>query len=49
VVSDGRLVVESNNQGVPFVLASPEAQVSRDVTAMAASLLKVPAPVAARR
>ena len=25
VVSDGRLVVQSNNEGVPFVLASPEA------------------------
>jgi pilus assembly protein CpaE len=49
VVSDGRLVVESNNQGVPFVLASPEAQISRDVATMAASLLEAPAPAAARR
>ena len=42
-------VVDANNQGVPFVLASPEAQASRDITAMAASLLQAPAPVAARR
>jgi hypothetical protein len=49
VISDGKLVVESNNQGVPFVLASPEAQISRDVATMAASLLKAPAPAAARR
>ena len=49
IISDGRLVVESNNQGVPFVLASPEAQISRDVATMAASLLKAPAPAAARR
>ncbi len=31
VVSDGRLVVRSNNEGVPFVLADPNAQVSKDI------------------
>ena len=31
VVSDGRLVVQSNNEGVPFVLANPDAEVSQDV------------------
>lgn len=49
VVSDGKLVVQSNNEGVPFVLANPEAQVSRDLTAVAAALLKAPVPAAARR
>ena len=49
VVSDGKLVVQSNNEGVPFVLASPEAEISRDVTSMAAGLLEAPAPAAARR
>ncbi len=49
VVSDGKLVVQSNNEGVPFVLASPEAQISRDVTTMAAALLEAAAPLAARR
>ena len=39
VVSDGRLVVASNNDGVPFVLTSPDAQVSKDVDAIAGALL----------
>jgi len=39
VVSDGRLVVQCNNDGVPFVLTNPDAQVSRDVDAIAESLL----------
>ena len=38
VVSDGRLVVEANNQGVPFVLSSPDAPISRDIGAIAAAL-----------
>ena len=49
IVSDGKLVIETNNQGVPFVLASPDAQISRDIATMATSLLEVPAPAAARR
>ena len=36
VVSDGRLVVQANNEGMPFVVASPEAAVSRDVRRAAA-------------
>jgi pilus assembly protein CpaE len=39
VVSDGRLVVQSNNEGVPFVLASPEAEISRDVARLASDIL----------
>jgi pilus assembly protein CpaE len=39
VMSDGRLVVQSNNEGVPFVLASPEAGISKDVMRLAAELL----------
>jgi len=38
VVSDGRLVVEANNQGVPFVLADPGARVSQDIVQMAIAL-----------
>jgi pilus assembly protein CpaE len=39
VVSDGLLVVESNNEGVPFVLANPAAQISQDLNRVAAELL----------
>jgi pilus assembly protein CpaE len=39
VVSDGRLVIRCNNEGIPFVLADPSAQVSRDVMAVAAGLI----------
>ena len=49
IVSDGKLVLESNNAGVPFVLANAEAEISRDVSKLAASLLEARAPVAARR
>ena len=52
VVSDGKLVIAANNEGVPFVLANPDAQVSQGVRAMAASLgARLPAsvPVLARR
>ncbi|CAN5599466.1 response regulator [soil metagenome] len=38
VVSDGRLVVESNNQGIPFVLANPAAPISQDVARIAAAI-----------
>ena len=31
LISDGRLVVEANNQGVPFVLADPAARISADM------------------
>ena len=51
IVSDGKLVMKSNNEGVPFVLASPDAQISRDVATVASALLEAPAPApaAARR
>jgi pilus assembly protein CpaE len=52
VVSDGMLVVTSNNEGVPFVLANPSAQISQDVARVASDILAVHgmgAPVAARR
>ena len=39
VVSDGRLVVQSNNDGVPFVLADPTAQISQDIVRVATELL----------
>jgi pilus assembly protein CpaE len=39
VVSDGRLVVQSNNEGVPFVLANPEADISKDIMRVATELL----------
>jgi pilus assembly protein CpaE len=38
VVSDGRLVVQANNEGMPFVVASPDAAVSRDVRRAAAAI-----------
>jgi pilus assembly protein CpaE len=50
VVSDGPLVVRSNNEGVPFVLANPSAPVSQDLTRVARELLGAAlAPVAAGR
>ncbi len=39
VVSDGRLVVQANNEGVPFVLANPDAPISQDISAWPASSL----------
>jgi pilus assembly protein CpaE len=39
VQSDGRLVVQSNNEGVPFVLASPDAGISKDLMRVAGELL----------
>ena len=38
VVSGGRLVVEANNQGIPFVLADPAARISQDIGRMAKAL-----------
>jgi pilus assembly protein CpaE len=53
VVSDGMLVIQSNNEGVPFVLANPSAPISQDVMRVANEILTVhglnPAPVAGRR
>jgi pilus assembly protein CpaE len=39
VMSDGLLVVQSNNEGVPFVLANPGAAVSQDILRTAEELL----------
>ena len=44
VVSDGQLVVRSNNEGVPFVLADPAAPVSQDIARIAASCWPEPSP-----
>ena len=41
VVSDGKLVISSNNEGVPFVLANPNAQISKDVVRVATDVLAV--------
>jgi len=50
VVSDGMLVVQSNNEGIPFVLANPDAAVSQDVARMATELMAVArVPAGARR
>jgi pilus assembly protein CpaE len=49
VVSDGMLVVQSNNAGVPFVLANPSAPISQDVGRVAAELVAARQPVGARR
>ncbi len=49
VVSDGRLVVQSNNEGLPFVLANPSAQVSQDIVRTATDLLGAGRAAAAAR
>ena len=52
VVSDGRLVVAANNEGVPFISGSPDAPISQGVRTIAASLsshLRERQPALARR
>jgi pilus assembly protein CpaE len=49
VTSGGALVVRTNNEGIPFVLADPTAQISQDVTRTASELIGRVAPAAARR
>jgi len=49
VVSDGKLVVQSNNDGVPFVLANPAAQISRDIVRIASELVATRTPEVVRR
>lgn len=39
VISDGRLVVKCNNDGVPFVLAEPNAPISQDIARTAVEIL----------
>ena len=49
VVSDGLLVVQANNEGMPFVVSSPDAAVSRDLKRVAQTLIgRTPAPTPAR-
>ncbi len=45
IVSDGRLVVQANNEGMPFVVANPDAPVSRDVRRTAQAISGRPAQV----
>jgi pilus assembly protein CpaE len=49
VASGGALVVRANNEGIPFVLADPSAEISQDVIRTAGELVGRPAPVAAGR
>jgi pilus assembly protein CpaE len=49
IVSDGKLVVQANNEGVPFVLASPDSAISRDVARVAAQLVGAVPATAGRR
>ena len=41
VSSGGTLVVNANNEGIPFVLADPKATISRDIAAIALALTEV--------
>ncbi len=49
VSSGGALVVRTNNEGIPFVLADPSAQISQDVFRTAAELIGRPVAAAVRR
>jgi pilus assembly protein CpaE len=49
VTSGGALVVRANNEGIPFVLADPDAEISRDVARTANELVGHTVPAAARR
>ena len=50
IVSDGKLVVQANNEGLPFVLGNPDAPISRDIAKLAADLVgQAPAVLAGRR
>ena len=48
IVSDGRLVVSANNEGMPFVVSSPDAAISRDVRRVAQTLMGRTASVPVR-
>jgi MinD-like ATPase involved in chromosome partitioning or flagellar assembly len=49
-MSDGQLVVRSNNEGVPFILANPSAPISQDLMRVAQELIGSPrVPVGAGR
>ena len=47
VSSGGALVVRTNNEGIPFVIADPTAQISLDLVRTAKELVGRPAPTAA--
>jgi pilus assembly protein CpaE len=49
ISSGGALVVRTNNEGIPFVLADPNAQISQDIFRTAAELIGRPAAAATRR
>jgi pilus assembly protein CpaE len=49
VGSGGALVVNANNEGIPFVLADPSAPISQDVMRTASELVGHGAPVAGKR
>jgi pilus assembly protein CpaE len=49
VGSGGALVVNANNEGIPFVLADPAAPISQDVMRTASELVGHGAPVASKR
>jgi pilus assembly protein CpaE len=49
VVSDGRLVIQANNEGMPFVVSSPDAAVSRDVRRAAEAIMGRTADAPVRR
>jgi pilus assembly protein CpaE len=52
IVSDGRLVLAANNEGVPFVTGSPDAPISQGIRLLAESLsshLRERVPALARR
>ncbi len=49
VSSGGGLVVRANNEGIPFVLADPAAQISQDIGKVAAELVGRVAATATRR
>jgi pilus assembly protein CpaE len=48
VSSGGALVVQANNEGIPFVLADPTASISQDVLRTASELIGRPVPAASR-
>ncbi|MEO7118993.1 MAG: AAA family ATPase [Candidatus Limnocylindrales bacterium] len=47
LVSDGRLVIEANNQGIPFVISDPNAVISQAMMRVASAILATPVAVAA--
>ena len=49
VCSGGELVVRANNEGIPFVLADPSAQISRDVMRTATELIGRGVPAGSAR